>query len=207
MYPHIKKNKLITIIACLSLLSILLSACGLGKQSNRPIFICGSHDEDGNGDIELSEQGRIFAIDVDGEQISVKQISEPQYYYSAVKVSPTGEQIAYYSMRDDANNDDGDIVENKKSLILMMDLPGVKKEDVRVKLENNVLEVEGRIDYSPYEKLNPVYTEYNIGHYARKFTVSNTVDTSNIEAVLNDGVLSLTLLKAPEAKAREIPVK
>jgi HSP20 family protein len=100
-----------------------------------------------------------------------------------------------------------DIVENKESLILMMDLPGVKKEDVRVKLENNVLEVEGRIDYSPYEKLNPVYTEYNIGHYARRFTVSNTLDTSNIEAVLKDGVLSLTLLKAPEAKPREIPVK
>ena len=100
-----------------------------------------------------------------------------------------------------------DIVENKESLIVTMDLPGVKKEAVSVKLENNVLEVEGRIDYSPYEKLNPVYTEYNIGHFARKFTVSNMVDTSNIEAVLNDGVLSLTLLKAPEAKPREIPVK
>jgi len=105
MYPHIKKNILITIIVCLSLLSILLSACGLGKKSNRPIYICGSYDEDNNGSIDLPEQGRIFAIDVDGEQISVKQISEPQYYYSAVKVSPTGEQIAYYSMRDDANND------------------------------------------------------------------------------------------------------
>lgn len=100
-----------------------------------------------------------------------------------------------------------DIVENKTSLIITMDLPGVKKEDVSVKLENNVLEIEGRIDYSPYEKLNPVYTEYNIGHYARNFTVSYEVDTSNIEAVLKDGVLSLSLLKAPEAKPREIPVK
>ena len=89
----------------------------------------------------------------------------------------------------------------------MMDLPGVKKEDVRVKLENNVLEVEGRIDYAPYEKLNPVYAEYNIGNYARSFTVSNAVDTSNIEARLNEDVLSLTLLKAPEAKPRQIPVK
>ena len=100
-----------------------------------------------------------------------------------------------------------DIIENNESLVITMDLPGVKKKDVSVKLENNVLEVEGRIDYSPYEKLNPVYSEYNIGNYSRKFTVSNTIDTSNIEAVLNDGVLSLTLLKAPEAKPREIPVK
>jgi HSP20 family protein len=77
-----------------------------------------------------------------------------------------------------------DIVENKESLIITMDLPGVKKEDVNIKLENNLLEVEGRIDYALYEKLNPVYSEYNIGNYARSFTVSNAVDTSNIEAVL-----------------------
>jgi HSP20 family molecular chaperone IbpA len=99
-----------------------------------------------------------------------------------------------------------DIVENEKSLIVTMDLPGVKKEDVKVKLENNVLEVEGMIDYAPYAKLNPVYTEYDLGHYARLFTVSYAVDTRNIEAVLTDGGLTLTLLKAPEAKPREIPV-
>lgn len=100
-----------------------------------------------------------------------------------------------------------DIVENKESLVITMDLPGVKKEDVNIKLEKNILEVEGRIDYATYEKLDPVYTEYNIGNYIRRFTVSNAVDTSNIEAVLKDGVLSMTLLKAPEAKPREIPVK
>ncbi len=100
-----------------------------------------------------------------------------------------------------------DIVENKESLIVIMDLPGVKKEDLRIKLENNMLEVEGRISYSPYEKLNPVYTEYSIGNYVRRFTVSHAVDTRNIDAVLKDGVLSLTLLKAPEAMPREILVK
>jgi len=52
-----------------------------------------------------------------------------------------------------------------------------------------------------------VYTEYDIGNYARSFTVSNAVDTSNIEAVLREGILSLTLLKAPEAKPRVISVK
>ena len=99
------------------------------------------------------------------------------------------------------------LFEKEGDLVLAAELPGVKKEDVKVKLENNLLEVEGRIDYAPYEKLNPVYAEYNIGNYARSFTVSNAVDTSNIEAVLRDGVLSLTLLKAPEAKPRVISVK
>jgi len=100
-----------------------------------------------------------------------------------------------------------DIVENKESLVIKMDLPGVKKENVIIKLENNVLEIEGRIDYLPYEKLNPVYAEYNIGNYARKFTVSHAVDTSNIDATLQDGVLTLALLKAPEAEPRQIPIK
>jgi len=90
-----------------------------------------------------------------------------------------------------------DIVENKESLVITMDLPGVKKEDVSVKLENNILDIEGRIDYQPYEKLNPVYAEYNIGNFARKFTVSHAVDTRNINAGIRDGVLTLTLLKAP----------
>jgi HSP20 family protein len=100
-----------------------------------------------------------------------------------------------------------DIVENRESLVITMDLPGVKKEDISVKLENNVLEIDGRIDCQPYEKLNPVYVEYNIGNYARKFTVSHAVDTRNIDAVLADGVLTLTLLKAREAEPRQITVK
>ena len=99
-----------------------------------------------------------------------------------------------------------DIIENKESLIVIMDLPGVEKKDLVVKLENNTLEIEGRIDHSTYKELNPVYTEYNIGNYARSFKVSHAVDTRNIEAVLKDGVLSLTLLKAPEAEPRQIPV-
>lgn len=100
-----------------------------------------------------------------------------------------------------------DIIENKDSLVITMDLPGVKKDNVSIKLENNELEVEGRIDYFFYERLNPVYAEYNIGNYARKFTVSHAVDTRNIDAALKDGVLTLTLLKAPEAEPRQIPVK
>ena len=99
------------------------------------------------------------------------------------------------------------LFEKERDLVLAAELPGVKKEDVKIKLENNLIEVEGRIDYALYEKLNPVYAEYNIGNYARSFTVSNAVDTSNIEAVLKEGVLSLTLLKAPEAKPRVISVK
>jgi len=99
-----------------------------------------------------------------------------------------------------------DIIETEKSLVVTMDMPGVKKESINVKLEDNVLEVDGQIDHSPYNDLNPVYTEYNVGHFTRKFTVSNEIDTGKIDANLSDGVLTLTLPKAPEAQPRRIKV-
>lgn len=99
-----------------------------------------------------------------------------------------------------------DIVETDQCLTVYMDMPGVKKENVKIKLEDNLLEVDGQIDHTPYVDLNPVYTEYNVGHYTRKFTVSNAIDTGKIDANLADGVLTLTLPKAPESQPRQIKV-
>ncbi len=75
-----------------------------------------------------------------------------------------------------------------------------------VKLEENVLEVDGQIDHSPYNELKPVYTEYNVGHFTRKFTVSNEINTGSIDTSLSDGVLTQTLPKAPEVQPRHIKV-
>lgn len=100
-----------------------------------------------------------------------------------------------------------DIIETGKSLIVTMDVPGVKKENINIRLETNTLEVDAKIDFSPYENLTPVYTEYNVGHFARRFTVSNIIDTSKIDANLADGVLTLTLPKAPEAQPRKIEIR
>jgi len=99
-----------------------------------------------------------------------------------------------------------DITENGESLIITMDMPGVKKENVDVRLEKNVLEIEGVMDFSPYENLKPVYTEYQVGNYVRRFTISNTIDQENIAASLDDGVLTLTLPKVPEAQPKKIPI-
>lgn len=99
-----------------------------------------------------------------------------------------------------------DIVEAEKSLLVTMDMPGVQKENVKIKLENNTLEVEGHIDFSLYQSMNPVYTEYSVGHYTRKFSLSNSIDSENIEANLANGVLTLTLPKSPEMQPKQIPV-
>jgi HSP20 family molecular chaperone IbpA len=100
-----------------------------------------------------------------------------------------------------------DIFETDEALTVLMEIPGVEKKDVSVNLENDVLRIEGKIDFSKYEGLEPVYAEYNIGHYARAFTLSNKIDPGGISADLADGVLTLTLRKAKEAMPRKIPIK
>lgn len=99
-----------------------------------------------------------------------------------------------------------DIFETDDALTLVMEMPGVERKDVDIRLENDVLRVEGRIDFSKYEGLEPVYTEYNVGPYARAFTLSNKIDQDEISAELNDGVLTLTLKKAKEAVPRQIAI-
>jgi len=99
-----------------------------------------------------------------------------------------------------------DIFETDDALTLVMEMPGVERKDVDIRLENDVLRVEGRIDFSKYEGLEPVYTEYNVGPYARAFTLSNKIDQDKISAELNEGVLTLTLKKAKEAVPRRIAI-
>jgi HSP20 family molecular chaperone IbpA len=100
-----------------------------------------------------------------------------------------------------------DIYETAEALTVVMEMPGLEKKDLTVTLEDAVLRVEGRIDFSKYESLEPVYTEYNVGHYARAFTVGSAVDQDKIGAQLNDGVLTLTLQKTEAAKPRRLPIE
>lgn len=99
-----------------------------------------------------------------------------------------------------------DIHETREALILTMEMPGVEKKNVDIRLEKNVLSVEGRIDFAPYDDLEPVYTEYNVGHFRRSFKISNEIDQSKIAARLEDGTLTLDLPKIAEQKPRTITV-
>jgi HSP20 family molecular chaperone IbpA len=99
-----------------------------------------------------------------------------------------------------------DIHETDQALTVVMEVPGVEKKDVDVALENDVLKVDARIDFSKYEGMDPVYTEYNVGHYTRSFTLSNKIDQEGISAQLEDGVLTLTLPKAKELQPRRISI-
>lgn len=99
-----------------------------------------------------------------------------------------------------------DIFESTDAITVTMDMPGVDKKDVDVKLEKDVLTITGHVDLSRYEGLEPVYTEYNVGNYVRSFTISNEVDQDAISATIDQGVLTVSLPKVKEAAARRIAV-
>jgi HSP20 family protein len=131
---------------------------------------------------------------------------------------PTSQELALREKKELATKDEqtvpgrfyvpySDIYETEEALTVLMEMPGVERKDVSIALENDVLRVEGRIDFNKYEGMEPVYTEFNVGHYTRSFTLSSKIDREKISAQLDDGVLILTLPKATEAQPRRIAVQ
>ena len=99
-----------------------------------------------------------------------------------------------------------DIYETQDALTVILEMPGVEKSNVDIRVEDGVLSVLGKLDLSKYQGLQPLYVEYNVGHYSRSFQLSSKVDQSKIAAELKDGVLALTLPKLEQAKPRTIEV-
>ena len=100
-----------------------------------------------------------------------------------------------------------DIYETPSDLQVVLEMPGIEKNNVDIRVEDGVLQVLVRLDLSKYSGLQPLYTEYNVGHYARSYQLSSKIDQSKIAAEMKDGVLSLTLPKVEEAKPRTIQIK
>jgi len=99
-----------------------------------------------------------------------------------------------------------DIFETEQALTVILEMPGVSKDSVDVNVETDVLTIEGRVDFSNYDGLQPLYTEYNVGNYARSFQLSSKIEQDRISAELKDGVMMLVLPKAEKAKPRKINV-
>jgi HSP20 family protein len=101
---------------------------------------------------------------------------------------------------------DVDIYETPESMHLWADMPGVDEKTLTVRLDDGVLTIEGQVALKEYEHLAPVYTEYKVGNYERRFTVSRDIDADKIAARLTNGVLALELPKAERAKPRQIKI-
>ena len=98
-----------------------------------------------------------------------------------------------------------DIYETGEGLVVKADLPGVDKENLDVRVENNLLTIRGRAAH--IVPGDPIYREYGLVNFFRQFELNERVDQSNISAELKHGVSTLRLPKAEEAKPRKIEVK
>ena len=99
-----------------------------------------------------------------------------------------------------------DIVETEDGVTLMLEMPGVAAEDVDITLEKRVLTIRGKVHAAQPETLNLAYAEYGEGDFERAFTMSDDFDPDKIGASVMNGLLSVTLPRAAEAKPKKISV-
>ena len=100
-----------------------------------------------------------------------------------------------------------DVFENKDGILLLADMPGVPKDKLELRVENDTLLIEGEIAPDTPENMEPVYAEARLSRYRRAFSLSSELDTSRIDAQLRDGVLNLRIPKHAHAQPRKIEVK
>jgi len=100
-----------------------------------------------------------------------------------------------------------DVYEDEHKITLKLEIPGVNQEDVDVLLENNTLTIRGARKFEKEEKEENFHRiERRYGSFARSFALPNTVDTENVHASYDNGVLKIELSKRAEAKPKQIKV-
>ena len=100
-----------------------------------------------------------------------------------------------------------DVNETEDAYNVIADLPGLDKKDINITLHDNVLTIEGeRKSNVEKESKDRYYSERTYGNFSRSFSLPNKVKDSDIKARYRDGVLSVTVLKAEDAKPREIEI-
>ena len=99
-----------------------------------------------------------------------------------------------------------DVIEDDAGITLLADMPGVSKESLEIKVENDALSIEGTVSASTPQALEATYAEIRVPRYRRSFTLSRELDAGRIEAQLKDGVLKLRIPKQEQAKPQRISV-
>lgn len=100
-----------------------------------------------------------------------------------------------------------DIFETDHSLTLLVDMPGVKAEDLDVDLRDDTLTLTGDVKPTLAPPGEKIHAEYQTGRYYRQFSLSEIIAQDKIDAKLSDGVLRLTLPKVEKATPRRIAVQ
>jgi HSP20 family protein len=100
-----------------------------------------------------------------------------------------------------------DVFEDREAVKIMAEVPGVRPEDVKLSIENNLLTIRGEKKQHAEEKTERVHRyERSYGTFERTFALPTTVDPEKIAATYSQGILTVTIPKADRARPREIPV-
>lgn len=101
-----------------------------------------------------------------------------------------------------------DLAEYENESVLIAEMPGVRKEDLKISLHDGYLTISGeRKEYDMPEGSNWIRNEIRTGKFTRSIEMPHEVDSGNISAELNNGILRITLPKAETIKPREIRIK
>ncbi|MCC6758489.1 MAG: Hsp20/alpha crystallin family protein [Candidatus Omnitrophica bacterium] len=100
-----------------------------------------------------------------------------------------------------------DVHENEKEVTVKADLPGLKKEDIHVSIDNDVLTIRGerKVEVEKKDK-NYSIVERSYGTFERRLILGSPVDEKNVKASYKDGVLELTLPKTEASKPKRIEI-
>ena len=98
------------------------------------------------------------------------------------------------------------IIQEKGEVVLTLDMPGVKKEDLSISVENSELRVTGK---RSEEDTSGTYLvrERRYGDFSNSFTLDDTIDQNNVDALLENGLLTIKLHLKEEVKPKRIEIK
>jgi HSP20 family protein len=100
-----------------------------------------------------------------------------------------------------------DIYEDAQKVTLKLEVPGIDQKDLDIRVENNTLTVKGERKFEKDEKEENFHRiERRYGSFYRAFTLPSTVNTEDVHASYNGGVLKLELAKKPEAQPKQIKI-
>jgi len=101
-----------------------------------------------------------------------------------------------------------DIYENKEQIVLEAELPGMKRDDFDLSVENNIITLRGQRQFEKQDESDNYHrVERSYGSFTRSFTLPNTVTAEGANAEYKNGVLRVILPKREETKARRIEIK
>ena len=100
-----------------------------------------------------------------------------------------------------------DVYEDAQKLVLKLEVPGIKQDDLQIHLENQTLTVKGERKFEVDEKEENFHRiERRYGSFVRNFSLPQTVDTNNVTANYDAGILTISLAKKAESKPKQVKI-